>query len=181
MRKKWILLPVPIKSCSAYRDRPETADGSYMLGIGQSLFPVSLRFYIKSYLKVMPGSHKRDHVILYSCYNQTLRKLSLSSLSAPLIHLISNPVVDVFYSQQHVFQWPTERKPKVNILHARMVHGLSQIFRLIVSTCEKILNNINVVLWRQVNEKNSSLPSASRGSKTSCAQAPHCELLETSY
>jgi len=45
--------------------------------------------------------------------------------------------------------------------------GFSQIFQLIVSTSEKILNNINVVLKRQVKWVNSLLLVAIGDSETS--------------
>ena len=48
---------------------------------------------------------------------------------------------------------------------------LFQIFKLIVSTREKILNNINVEARRQVTWGNSLLPNAVRGSKTLRAYA----------
>ena len=48
---------------------------------------------------------------------------------------------------------------------------LFQIFKLIVSTREKILNNINVEARRQVTWGNSLLPIAVRGSKTLRAYA----------
>lgn len=54
---------------------------------------------------------------------------------------------------------------------------LSQIFKLIVSTSQEILNNKNVV-WRQVKKENSSLPVAACVTKTSRAQAP---LLRTAF
>ena len=38
------------------------------------------------------------------------------------------------------------RKPEVIILHIRTVSGLFQTFKLIVSTSEKRLNNINMVV-----------------------------------
>ena len=44
--------------------------------------------------------------------------------------------------------------------------GVSLIFKLFISTNEKMLNNINVLARRQVNQENSSLPVAVRGSKT---------------
>ena len=49
---------------------------------------------------------------------------------------------------------------------------LSQICKLIVYTSQKILNNKNVEVWRQVKKENSSLPVAARLTKTSRAQAP---------
>ena len=57
------------------------------------------------------------------------------------------------------------RQPEVNISHDRTV-AVSQIFKIIVSASENILNNINVVVWRQVKYENSALPVAVRGSKT---------------
>ena len=40
--------------------------------------------------------------------------------------------------------------------------------------CEwMIVNNVNLVVWRQVKQENSWVPVAVRGSKTSCAEAPH--------
>ena len=44
--------------------------------------------------------------------------------------------------------------------------GVSQIFILIISNGEKILGDVNVVVWRQVKKENSSLPVAVRVSKT---------------
>ena len=45
-------------------------------------------------------------------------------------------------------------------------NGLSQIFKQIVSTGKKRLNNINLVVRREVKYENSALPVAVRGSKT---------------
>ena len=45
---------------------------------------------------------------------------------------------------------------------ARQDRGLSRIFKLIASPIEKILHNINMVVWRQTKEENSSLPVAVR-------------------
>ena len=45
-----------------------------------------------------------------------------------------------------------KRKPEANISHAS---GPSQIFKLIASTSERILNNIVVVGRRQLKEENS--------------------------
>ena len=50
--------------------------------------------------------------------------------------------------QQMTF-WSHGRTLEVNISHARLL--VSQRFKLIVSTSEKGLNNINVVVWAQVN------------------------------
>ena len=47
--------------------------------------------------------------------------------------------------------------------------GLSVISNVIVSTSEKIPNNINVVVRGKVKKKNSSLLVAVRGSKSSRA------------
>ena len=44
--------------------------------------------------------------------------------------------------------------------------GISQIFLLIISNGEKILSNVNVVVWKQVKRENSSLPVAVRNPKT---------------
>ena len=45
--------------------------------------------------------------------------------------------------------------------------GVSQIFVLIISNGERILlSNVNVVVWKEVKRKNSSLPVAVRVSKT---------------
>ena len=56
----------------------------------------------------------------------------------------------------------------MNILPARTV--VSPTFtKLIAFTREKIVNNINVVVRRQVKEGNGSLPVAVRGSKMSRA------------
>ena len=44
--------------------------------------------------------------------------------------------------------------------------GVSQIFVEIISNVEKILSNMNVVVWRQVKRENSSLPVAVRVAKT---------------
>ena len=43
--------------------------------------------------------------------------------------------------------------------------GASQIFVLIISDGEKILSNVNVVVWKQVKRENSSHPVAVRVSK----------------
>jgi len=62
--------------------------------------------------------------------------------------------------------YPVFRRLKqVNIWHAWRV--VSRISKLIISTTEKILNNISVVVWRQFKWENSSLPVASCGWKTS--------------
>ena len=47
--------------------------------------------------------------------------------------------------------------------------GVSQIFKLIISTKEEILNNFNVVVWSQVKWECNSFPVAIRRSKTSRA------------
>ena len=52
---------------------------------------------------------------------------------------------------------------------ARQDSGPSQIFKLIVCTSEKKLNNIVVVVRRQLKEENSSIPLSVHGSKTSRA------------
>ena len=44
--------------------------------------------------------------------------------------------------------------------------GVSQIFVLIISNGEKILSNVNVVVWKDVKRENSWLPVAVRVSKT---------------
>ena len=49
---------------------------------------------------------------------------------------------------------------------ARYDSGLLQIFKLIIFASEKILNNKNAVLRRQVKYENRSLPVAVRGSET---------------
>ena len=71
----------------------------------------------------------------------------------------------VFRRLKHVTFSSHLRKPQVNIWHAWRV--VSLISTLIVSTSEKIPNNITVVVWRQVKWENSSLPAASCGWKTS--------------
>ena len=43
---------------------------------------------------------------------------------------------------------------------ACLVSGLSHVLKLIVSTSQKILNNRNEVVWRQVKQQNSWLPVA---------------------
>ena len=48
-----------------------------------------------------------------------------------------------------------------------------QIFNLMISNGGKILSNIKVVVTRQVDRENSSLPVAVRGSKTSRALTPY--------
>ena len=50
--------------------------------------------------------------------------------------------------------------------------GVSQIFIRIVSNGEKILGNVNVVVWRQVKRENSSLLVAVRVSKTRVLKLP---------
>ena len=55
-------------------------------------------------------------------------------------------------------------KLEVNISRGRTV--VSQIFKLIVSTSEKILKNTNVLLRRNVKKENTVLPVAVRGSAT---------------
>ena len=49
--------------------------------------------------------------------------------------------------------------------------GVSQIFVLIISNGEKILSNVNVVVWKQVKRENSSLPVAV--SKTCVLKLPN--------
>ena len=51
-------------------------------------------------------------------------------------------------------------------------NGVSQIFIPIISNEEKILSNVNVVVWRQVKRKNSSLPVAVCVSKTRVLKLP---------
>ena len=55
--------------------------------------------------------------------------------------------------------------------------GSSHIFTLIISNGEKILRNINVVVWRQVKRENSSLPVAVRVSKTCVLKLPNISPL----
>ena len=55
----------------------------------------------------------------------------------------------------------------------RQDSGLSQILKLTVSSSKKRLNNINVVVWREVKYENSALLVAVRGSKTLHAEAPY--------
>ena len=50
--------------------------------------------------------------------------------------------------------------------------GVSQIFIRIISKGEKILSNVNVVVWRQIKRENSSLPVAVRFSKTRVLKLP---------
>ena len=49
---------------------------------------------------------------------------------------------------------------------------VSQIFMLFISNGEKILSNVNVVVWGQVKSENSSLPVAVRVSKTRVLKLP---------
>ena len=51
--------------------------------------------------------------------------------------------------------------------------GVSQIFIWIISNGEKILSNVNVVVWRQIKRENSSLPVAVRISKTCMLKLPN--------
>ena len=44
--------------------------------------------------------------------------------------------------------------------------GLSQIIKIIVFTGEKMLNNINVAVWKHIKKENSLLPVVVHGSKT---------------
>ena len=53
---------------------------------------------------------------------------------------------------------------------------VSQIFILFISNGEKILSNVNVVVWGQVKSENSSLPVAVRVSKTRVLKLPIREL-----
>ena len=50
--------------------------------------------------------------------------------------------------------------------------GVSQIYILIISDGEKILSNVNVVVWRRVRRENSSLPVAVCVSKTRLLTLP---------
>ena len=51
--------------------------------------------------------------------------------------------------------------------------GVSQIFIFIISNGQKILSNVNVVVWRRVKRENSSLPVAVRVSKTRLLKLPN--------
>ena len=51
--------------------------------------------------------------------------------------------------------------------------GVSHIFILIISNGEKIIGNVNVVVWREVKRENSSLPVAVRVSKTRVLKLPY--------
>ena len=53
---------------------------------------------------------------------------------------------------------------------------VSKIFILTISNGGKILNNINVVVWRQSKKENSSLPVAVRVSKTRLLKVPDLSL-----
>ena len=63
-------------------------------------------------------------------------------------------VVSLFWSINGELKHATflnhSRQPEVNISHARTMVSPAQIFQLFVSNCEKRLNNMNVVGWRQV-------------------------------
>ena len=56
--------------------------------------------------------------------------------------------------------------PNRELKHARFWDsGVSHIFILIISNGEKILSNVNLVVWRQVKRENSSLPGPSASQK----------------
>ena len=50
--------------------------------------------------------------------------------------------------------------------------GISQIFILIISNGEKIVSNVNVVVWIQIKRENGSLPVVVRVSKTRVLKLP---------
>ena len=60
------------------------------------------------------------------------------------------------------------RRPEENISRAIV----SQIFILLISNEEKILSNVNAVVWGKVKSENSSLPVAVRTSKTRVFKLP---------
>ena len=64
----------------------------------------------------------------------------------------------------------SRRQAEGNISHARTV--VFQIFILIVSNGEKILNSVNVVVQGQVKSENSSPPVTVRVSKTRVLKLP---------
>ena len=54
--------------------------------------------------------------------------------------------------------------------------GVSPILILIISNGEKILSNVNVVVWRQVKKENSSLPVAVRVWKSRLLKLPNLQI-----
>ena len=91
-----------------------------------------------------------------------LSSFSVSSLITSLTVL----VLSVESLRSYVFESRTETGSEH---FSYKDSGLSQIFKLIVSTSEKIFtDNINVVLRRQFKCVHSSTPVVVRGSKTPC-------------
>ena len=107
--------------------------------------------------------------------------LSMRSLHTKLHHstvdsfnsFIGHERFQVFFCNWEPKQMTFESRTETASEHfAFQDSGPSQIFKLTIFASEKILNNINTVLWRKVNWEISSLPAAPVAKNVACLSYP---------
>ena len=87
-----------------------------------------------------------------------------------LLHTFQDLLQLIGSLNTHIFEtWTTTG---IEDFACKEVHIFSQIFTLLISNEEKILSNVNMVVWGQLKSENSSLPVTVRASKTHVLKFP---------